>query len=192
MRTFIGIDLSNTWRDTAREIRNRVETLAPGWAEEKWVPAANLHMTLAFFGDLDREAEETLVSDLASALSGQTAFDLALEHPCLAVPDAKRASMLWSTFSDPEGRGASLAEAAWDVGALYGVVPSGKAFHPHVTLCRARRPRRFGSGPEIRAGLTRDGAQFAGSMSVRAVTVFSSTLTQAGARYRTLGEITLD
>ena len=74
---------------------------------------------------------------------------------------------------------AAGVEAA--LGAV-GVAPEGRAYHPHVTLGRARGER---SGVDARGD---EGWGGLGTFRVEAIHLMRSELARGGARYATLGE----
>jgi len=188
MRVFIGIDLPEPWRRALAAGGEAIRAAEPKWEGEKWVPAENLHVTLKFMGDLPDETARFLGPDLERALEGFSPFSLPLHRALLPSPEAKRASMLWTTLSDPDGRALELLSRVEDVAADYGVVPESRHFHPHITLVRARSPRFIKSAEEaarvIEAALPADR-----TMSVPSVTVFRSTLTKSKPLYDRLAVV---
>lgn len=190
MRVFIGIDLPQVWRDALQAGGDAIRSAEPGWSHEKWVPKENLHVTLKFMNDVPDESVEFLGPDLERALEGHSAFSIPLHRALLPSPNAKRASMLWTTFSDPDGAALALLSRIEDVAADYGVVPESRHFHPHVTLVRTQTTRDIHSADEaaraIEAALPADR-----SMSVPSVTVFKSTLTKTRPVYERLAVIKL-
>ncbi|PKQ09970.1 MAG: RNA 2',3'-cyclic phosphodiesterase [Actinobacteria bacterium HGW-Actinobacteria-9] len=190
MRVFIGIDLDDTWRAALRAGCETIRRTDPAWHDEKWVPGENLHMTLKFMGDVPDESVEYLGPDLEKALGDSRSFSLPVARLVYPAPERRKATMLWTTFRDPDDAAASLLSRIEDVAADYGVVPESRFFNPHVTLVRARRPHPFTAEEPALAAM----ASVLGpidSMSVGEVTVFSSTLTRATPVYRRLAKIRL-
>ena len=191
MRLFIGIEPSPLMRDALDAASRTVRDNDPKWLEDKWVPAANLHLTVKFLGDMPADTAEFLLEDLGTAVADLAPFELELVRAVHPVPDRTRATMLWSTFADVSGQGASLISRVEDFTSVaYGVVPDSRGFNPHVTLVRARSPRTLHTADiaeeaarQILAGET--------SMSVRAVTLFRSTLTRTRPVYESLGSVEL-
>ncbi|MHB9003769.1 MAG: RNA 2',3'-cyclic phosphodiesterase [Coriobacteriia bacterium] len=190
MRVFIGIDLDEIWRSALEAGCEAVRQADQAWQGEKWVPAENLHMTLKFMGDMPDESVEFLGPDLTMALEGAPSFSLPVARFVHPAPERRKATMLWTTFRDPDDAAASLLSRIEDVAADYGVVPESRFFNPHITLVRTRRPRPFTAEEPALAAI----ASVLGtsdSMSVGEVTVFSSTLTRATPVYRRLAKIRL-
>lgn len=105
-----------------------------GWSRpESW------HLTLAFMGAAPPEAVETFVERLAQG-------SLAVEMPMVQVrgggafPVVERARVLYAGVTDPSGSLERLSERVRAAAAVTGCAPDGRAFLPHLTLARARRP----------------------------------------------------
>jgi RNA 2',3'-cyclic 3'-phosphodiesterase len=184
MRTFLGIDLDDELRDELAGLCDALRDATPDWRGEKWVLRDNLHLTLRFLGEIDSESLPAIREELARGLATHTPFDTTALMPVEAVPGTRRARMLWTRYDDPDGRCARLAADIDDVLATFGIPPEPRAFVPHVTLVRARRPRPF----TCSEACTKMPAT---SMSVREVTVFSSVLTRSGPVYERRGRIEL-
>lgn len=190
MRIFIGIDLEPAWREALTAGCDLIREAGGGWDRDKWVPAENLHMTLKFMGDVPREVTGHLGPDLASALEGVSAFELPLLQTVHPVPERRKATMLWTTFRDPDGATEALVSRIEDVAADYGVVPESRHFNAHITLVRTRSPRAFTAQAEADSAIR---AALGGldSMSVGEVTVFSSTIAKSRPYYERLASIRL-
>ncbi len=190
MRVFIGLELNETWRAALAAGRDLICAREPGWAEEKWVPAENLHVTLKFMGDIADESVGFLGPDLSEALGAMRRFELPLHRALLPSPEASRASMLWTTLRDPDGTALELLSAIEDVASSYGVVPESRHFHPHITLVRARTPRAI-TTVDAAADAIEGALGSERSMSVPSVTVFRSTLTKYRPLYERLATVDL-
>jgi 2'-5' RNA ligase len=170
---------------TLGSVRETFLAGAPAWAGEKWVARPLLHVTLAFLGALDDSALEADVPRLRKAMARLPAFELRLAGVA-AVPSPRRATMLWATLSDP---GEALTDLRDELLAAFpsaGAVPDAGPLRPHVTLVRARSPRRvdLDALAEAAALAQAAGKEPDGVVSVRSVTLFSSTLRPAGPEYR--------
>lgn len=105
-----------------------------------WVDPAQWHLTLAFMASVGEPREDELVERLGVAAARVPPFDLALGGAG-CFPDPTRASVLWlgvgETARSPLTRLATGARAA---AAVSGAPADGRAFVPHLTLARLRRP----------------------------------------------------
>lgn len=119
------------WPDDA--VRNSIASFAKQAAEHhqgKRVRTDNLHLTLAFLGNVD-DIQRDCVEAMASSLT-MTSFSLCLEHTGIFP----RPKVLWlGVKENPDALmqlAASLRQGAQDCG----VQLNDKGFNPHVTLMR--------------------------------------------------------
>lgn len=187
MRTFVGIELDDDMRGFLARVREAVCTADLAWCGDKWTAEENLHVTVKFLGELTESGVTGLARSLRLGLAALEPFDLRLSEPAHAVPNVRRATMLWATLADIDGSAALLASIVGDAAALQGVAPDARDFRPHITLVRARRPRPF--RPSERLHLS--SMEPVGLVSVGAVSLFRSTLTKHGPVYEVLDRITL-
>lgn len=177
-RCFLAVPLPPQARGLLARVRADFVAAAPQWAGEKWVPAANLHVTIAFLGALDDLALPAYVSEMRERAALRPAFTMRLAG-VEPVPSLARATMLWVTLDDPESGFPALRLA------LAGDADT-RTLRPHITLARARAPKAvdaaaLGSAASTVAGA---GKEPDGIVSVTSVTLFSSTLRASGPEYR--------
>jgi RNA 2',3'-cyclic 3'-phosphodiesterase len=183
-RVFVAIELPGPTRDVLAHATEELVAAAPGWAGEKPVAACLLHITLAFIGPVPDAAVDGLVGRLRDTVAGLEPFSLCISG-IRAVPSAGRASMVWADITGDVDRAAALAAA---VAAQAAPAPERRPFRPHVTLIRARRPRRIDPAAMAAAGdaVSASGKDPDRAVSVRSATVFSSTLGTGGPTYERL------
>lgn len=182
IRCFVGIPLPEHISQPLLVACEAIRSADPSWFDARWVAAQNLHVTLHFIGPV----EESELGTLTRALDAEVDFDpfeLPLEG-IAAVPGPRRARMIWGTLLDPEGACARLAEQVERAALAVGAAPDERAFKPHVTLCRAKRPQPLSAIAleDAQACLNGPG----GKMSVARATLFSSRLSPRGPVYTAL------
>ena len=101
--------------------------------------AGNLHMTLAFLGDVGTARITALHAIGAAAASAVSPFTLTLDQ----VGAFRGAGITWAGTSAPPTGLLQLVQRLGDALAAEGFAIERRAFHPHLTL--ARRCRRPGS-----------------------------------------------
>lgn len=105
-----------------------------------WIDPAQWHLTLAFMSSVPDARLDELTERLAEAAGRVSPFALRLTGAG-CFPDPTRASVLWLGVDDaarePLTRLSTASRAAANV---TGATPDGKAFVPHLTLARLRRP----------------------------------------------------
>lgn len=189
-RCFLAFDLPDEAIRRLADARRAFLEASGGWEQEKWVAPGLLHVTLKFIGPLEDASVDEAVLALLEACAPLPPAALELTG-LRAVPSPRRANMLWATMRDVDG---SVGRVAGVVDALlaarFGVPVSERAFAPHVTLARARRPRRAGEdaigAANSRLAPVQDRV---GPMSVPSLTLYSSTLGREGPTYAALADI---
>lgn len=143
------------------------------------VPAANLHITLAFLGHRPAGDLDSIVAALRSAATdaGELRFRV------LGYRETRSVGML--TLDDEGGRATSLAECLHRLLEELGVYRRDpRRWLPHVTVLRFReRPRLHPPLPDLGSG-----DRFAPSDAA----VYISRLRPDGARYEVLESVALD
>ena len=54
MRQFLALSIGDDARGAIAALQTELEPRCPGW---RWIPPANVHLTLRFLGDVDPEAD---------------------------------------------------------------------------------------------------------------------------------------
>ena len=136
MRLFIALPLPSAVRESLAHTATR---LRPRLPPARWVPAANLHLTLQFLGEIERPRATELGRALAGCFGSRRWFRLGLrDGGCF--PPGRPARVAWvgcSRSDDLMRLQAAVAAAA--CGHL-GIEPDRRPYHPHLTLARPRRP----------------------------------------------------
>ena len=184
-RCFLALTLPDPVLVTLDSARETFLAGAPAWTEEKWVARPLLHVTLAFLGTLDDDALEAGVPRMRKTATLLPPFELRLAGVA-AVPSPRRATMLWATLSDPGDALTGLRDELLAAFPSAGIPPDTRPLRPHVTLVRARSPRRVDPDAlaDVAALARAAGKEPDGVVSVPSVTLFSSTLRPAGPEYR--------
>ncbi len=101
----------------------------------KWTSEADYHITLQFYGDVDRTRLPELSKMLAAVASTQSPFALRLgEAGYFGLPERPR--VLWI---DPAGERSALASLQRDIvdaSKMLGYQTEARAYHPHITVAR--------------------------------------------------------
>ncbi len=152
------------------------------------VPAPRIHVTLHFFGELDRAAVAALPSVLGDAVP-EAPFHVELGAGG-TFPPAGRPRVLWLRLS--AGNEAIARLHAWIAPRVVGVGQPDRhgAFSPHVTIARVRRDPQPGLGGMLRAAAARTPAP-SGRARVDAVTLFESVASANGPTYVPVAQLPL-
>lgn len=108
----------------------------------RWTLAEQLHVTLAFLGEVPDRCHDELVERLERAARRRTPVTTRVAGGG-AFPDVGRARVLWSGLElDERGRTelSRMATGARAAAAKSGIEVDGQRFRPHLTLARLGRP----------------------------------------------------
>jgi 2'-5' RNA ligase len=176
MRLFVGLALPDT-------VRDRLSVLYGGVDGARWISKENLHLTLHFLGEVDRETAEDVNLNLSHVEA--PAFPLSIgEVGYFGKTKGPRA--LWAGVSGGDdlmllrGRvGAALERA--------GIKIEGRKYKPHITLARLKnvKSEALVGFLENNIGLTLD------PFPVESFTLFRSHLGNGGSYYEPLAEYKL-
>ena len=129
IRVFYALVLPPELRPPVGDIARRTARLVHG----RPVPAENLHLTLAFIGEIARSRLPTLI-DVGAALHGE-AMTLVLDR----LGGFRRAGVAWIGTSRPPHALGVFAAALARALAAAGVECDERPFHPHMTIARRCR-----------------------------------------------------
>ena len=166
MRLFIAIELPEDLKMALGRLRMDI----PG---AHWVSMEQIHLTLAFLG----EVEETTIEKLTGKLARIHAPGFKL---CLSgtgcFPNRRRPHVLWVGLA-PEPRLNDLVASVRSAVLACGILQEERPFSPHITLARIKlSPSR-----DFDAFLDQHQKQKLPQFSVREFTLFQSRLTPQGA-----------
>src|SRR6478609_7178659 len=140
----------------------------------RWQDDEQLHLTLAFAGEVDKAQADGLIETLAEVESGVFALEVAgVGH----FERKRRPAAVWARvpLTDPL---AQLQRRVERAARRAGLAPERRAYRPHVTL--ARLPRA--AGP-VGDWLARHGTLRAGPWDVAGFTLYESHLRPEGPLY---------
>ena len=153
----------------------------------RWVDVDALHLTLKFLGEVPKDRVDRVRTALAEVAGKSKAFEVNLGG-FGAFPSLRKPRVVWAgAYASPELR-CLKHDLEWEFAAL-GYAREARAFHPHLTLGRAR--------PEAAAGDFRDledlvePLKYQGSLNVHSVVLLRSILGPQGASYETIDTVRL-
>ena len=127
--------------DVAETLARR-QTGLPG---ARWRPPEALHVTLAFYGEVDERRADDLVAELGRAATGGP-FEIA-QNGVGAFGEVHRRQTLWAGV-EPCDRLVTLAGRCRSAAERAGIAMERRAYKPHVTLAYLKPqtdPARIGA-----------------------------------------------
>lgn len=166
MRLFVAIELP----DDLKTALGRLRTDVPG---ARWVPPEQLHLTLAFLGEVEEETAGKLGERLS--LIHTPPFQLNFSGTG-CFPNRHRPRVLWAGL-EPHPRLMHLAAGVHGAVLACGIPQEERPFSPHITLARLKFP----AAREVDAFLDMSQKPELPPFPVREITLFQSRLTPQGA-----------
>jgi 2'-5' RNA ligase len=183
VRAFVAVELDDQVR---REVA-KVQQEAASRIEDgivRWARPANLHLTLAFLGEVAEQRQSELEAHILRACGGPP-FDLRLGETG-AFPNLARPRIFWIGVTDGVASLANLAEDLRSRLRSAGFSLEERAFHPHLTLGRLNRaalPAEALAAGEI---WVQAGGAAGGELRVKEVALIRSQLGREGPTYSAL------
>jgi 2'-5' RNA ligase len=179
-RSFLAIELSDELKLEAEAFLQLLKPKNPDW---RYIPSANWHLTLNFFGDISREVLDRIKSTLPEIAKRIQPFSLSLKD-FGGFPSVIRPNIFWLGISGDLDKLNVLKDNLDEVFKKLGFQIEARAFKPHITVARPKDRNKKSSSivlPEkIFIAKTVD--------QVDRLVLFQSILLREGARYTPLAE----
>lgn len=185
-RMFCAFELSEVLRsgihDHGRRVREAVPEAAASWSRPE-----NIHLTMKFFGNVD-QAKVPAISAAATNVV-QEFSPVQIEVGKTGVfPRPSRPQVLWIGIDDPSDNLAKLHKQLEDEFAREGFAKEDRAFRPHLTIARIRRPH-----DAARLAQTHLETNFnTVKLTLDELVLFRSELSSKGSRYTSISRHRLE
>jgi 2'-5' RNA ligase len=180
IRAFLAIDLPGEVRGEIAALQGRLKSALEG---VRWTRPEGIHLTLKFFGDIDKNTIGSISNIVEKRTKGLGPLSLTMGE-IGAFPNPGRARVLWIGVEGEIERLASLQGGMEDDFEGLGFAKERRSFTPHLTLGRARSSRGMISGlREVMESVWYDDPN---PFSAEGLTLFKSDLTPGGAVYTKL------
>lgn len=147
------------------------------------VNARNIHVTLKFLGEVERETLHAVERSLHVIAARHAAFDLRVEG-VRTLPTRGDPRVVFADVLGPVDRLALLARDIEDAAAREGIAREDRPFTAHLTLARIKSPKQLGL---LRKRIETVATRSFGELPVREIVLYRSELDPTGARYTAIG-----
>lgn len=134
-RLFLAIPLPQDSKEHLISNTNHLKNNLKG----KWVQSNNLHITLAFFGDVPVNRIDDLIKEISLVTEANMAFEISLGG-LGAFPSLDRARVLWVGLDKGHKEVANLAKQLRKPLEEKGFLEREDRFNSHITLARFKEP----------------------------------------------------
>lgn len=178
IRSFVSIGICEDVRSKLSTAASRLQNTG---AKVTWVPSGNLHVSLAFLGDIRTDTCEILGEAIDRVCSLHKQFSIEISDVgTFGRPGSPR--VIWAGISDSQSL-VNLQAGLYSELVSLGMELESRPFHPHVTLGRVRSSRNC---DDLVKGIARISSSEFGSTHVSSVELMQSVPGKGGARYEVI------
>lgn len=183
VRTFVAVEVPEEVRSQIHQAMEPLRQALPG---VRWVAGQNLHLTVKFLGNLERERLDRVLSVTSQKAEAFGPFALSFSG-LGAFPNERHPRVVWVGVAEGSGPLTALQGAIEAALVEAGFPKEDQPFRPHLTVGRARSKQPIRGAEEAlrRVGVRSD------ARMVDCITVFGSDLTPQGPVYTALGRYRL-
>ncbi len=186
IRAFIAIELPEELRRQLSAVGKQIQEQAGETARRavRWVPAANMHLTLKFLGEVSRANLTVLAGMLAAEAARHATFKFAVGG-LGAFPNTRRPRVVWVGSEAPPDM-AQLQHAIDLETQRLGYPGEDRPYSPHLTLGRVNQNAQPEAVAQLARVLNEVKVGQLGEVTVDAVHLFQSDLRPTGSVYTSL------
>lgn len=184
MRLFVAAEIPGPVRDALGSLQSRLKIRIHG---ARWVPAATMHLTFKFIGEMPEDRLPGLRGALGRALPSADLAPFEMRVRGLGVfPPGRRPRVLWAGLTASlAGMPQRVRQVVDEAAGSAGCPREDRPFMPHLTLARLGQGT---GGPEVPALIASSAEEEWGAFEVTSVWLFQSILHPGGAEHRRLEE----
>lgn len=176
-RVFCAVELPDAVRarleDHVRRLRQQAPDVAASWSRVE-----KIHLTLKFFGNVDVKRIEKISAAAERAVKEFSRFQIDVGGTGV-FPRPSRPQVLWIGVIDSSGQLSALQEKFENECAAEGFPKEERAYQPHLTIARLRKPEGARRLAEAHLQMQFDPIQ----IEIDEVVVFRSELSPKGSKY---------
>ncbi len=180
MRAFIAIELPSELKEKIDGTISELEDA--DFCEAKWVSEQQLHLTIKFLGEINKEQAEKVKAVLLAITKSTKSFTIQLEG--LGHFNQR---VLWVGGSSDQQAESLANKIDFELGKL-GFPKEAREFSIHLTLARIKKVYNWAKMKQI---LAENETKDFGSFKVDKIKLIESVLSAEGPTYKTIGEFNL-
>ena len=181
-RVFCAVELPAEIRAQLQDHIEQLRGQAPD-AAASWSRVENIHLTLKFFGNVAVDQVATVSAAASQAVKEFSTFEIEVGGTGV-FPRRSRPQVLWIGVTDPSGRLLSLQEQFENECAAAGFPKEDRAYRPHLTIARIRKPDGARRLAESHLNMQFNSMP----LKVNELVIFRSQLSSKGSNYTALSQ----
>lgn len=183
---FCAFELPDSLRSRINQHSQRVRAAVPD-AAASWSRPENIHLTMKFFGNVD-QAKVPVISSVAARIVKEYS-PIQIEVGKTGVfPRPSRPQVLWIGVEDSSGELSNFQEQLENEFAREGFPKEDRAFRPHLTIARIRKPQNASRLAEVHLDLEFSAV----ALRLDELILFRSELSSKGSKYTAISRHRLE
>ena len=183
---FCAFELPETLRARINQHSQRVREAVPE-AAASWSRPDNIHLTVKFFGNVDHERVSVIPAAAARAVKEFSPIRIEVGKTGV-FPRPSRPQVLWIGIDDPSHALADLHKQLENQFAREGFPKEDRAFKPHLTIARIRKPHNSDRLAEVHLA-----TEFSSvAIELSELVLFRSELSSKGSKYTAISRHRLE
>ena len=174
-RVFCAVELPDNVRARLQEHIGQLRKEVPD-ASASWSRVENIHLTLKFFGNVALEHIPKISAAATRTTEQFSRFQIEVGNSGV-FPRPSRAQVLWIGVSEPSDKLTAFQKRFEDECAAEGFDKEDRAYRPHLTIARLRKPERRLADTHLQMTFE------AIAVPLRELIVFRSELSSKGSKY---------
>jgi len=182
-RVFCAVELPDAVRARLEKHVAQLRKEVPD-ATASWSRVESIHLTLKFFGNVEVKRIEKISEAAERVVKQFSTFQIGVGGTGV-FPRPSRPQVLWIGVSDPSGQLSALQEKFEDECAAEGFAKEDRAYRPHLTIARLRKPEVARSLADAHLKMPFETIL----IDLTEVVVFRSELSSKGSRYTPISRV---
>ncbi len=176
-RVFCAVELPDVVRARLEDHILRLRKEVPD-AAASWSRVESIHLTLKFFGNVEVKRIEKISAAAERVTKQFSTFQIGVGETGV-FPRPSRPQVLWIGVSDPSGQLSALQEKFENECAAEGFEKEERAYRPHLTIARLRKPEGARQLTDAHLKLQFNPIQ----IDLKEIVIFRSELSPKGSKY---------
>jgi len=181
IRAFIAVEID---AQIKQKISNLISVLKKSGADAKWADENQMHLTLKFLGNINKDKIEEISGAMSSVSSNSKSFAVSFSE-IGAFPDTSRPRVIWLGVDKGAEDLKILNDRTETSLKKIGFAKEGRKFEPHLTLARIRSPKNISNLIKL---IGETNCDIKDETRIDKLTLFQSILNSKGAIYEVLLE----
>jgi 2'-5' RNA ligase len=181
---FCAFELPESLRSRIEEHSRKLREAVPE-AVASWSRPENIHLTVKFFGSVERTRVDAISVALERVSKAFAAFPIVVGKSGVFT---RRAEVLWIGISDPSGTLLELQQQLENECAREGFPKEARVYRPHLTIARLRKPQHARLLAQTHLDMDFSSAE----VMLSELVLFRSELSSKGSKYTAISRHRLE